>query len=144
MKIYLGTDHAGFEYKEKVKEHLLASGHEVEDLGAHTLDLADDYPDYITPVAKKVAEDSDAFGIIFGGSGQGEAMCANRIPGVRAALYYGGTKDFVALVREHNNANVLSVGARFLDLTDVLEAVDIFLQTPFSNEPRHVRRLSKF
>lgn len=144
MKIYLGTDHAGFGHKEAVKKYLLEKDYEVEDLGAHTLDLEDDYPDYITLVAECVAKELESRGIVFGGSGQGEAMCANRVKGVRAALYYGGTTDFISLSREHNDANILSLGARFLSEEETLQAVDIFLETPFSNEPRHIRRIEKF
>lgn len=144
MKIYLGTDHAGFDMKESLKTWLVSLGHDVEDMGAHTLELGDDYPDFVTPVAKAIASDNEARGIILGGSGQGEAMCANRIKGVRAMVYYGGTDDFVALSREDNDCNILSLGARFLSLEEAQKAVETFLATSFSNDERHVRRISKY
>ncbi|MBI1755282.1 RpiB/LacA/LacB family sugar-phosphate isomerase [Candidatus Azambacteria bacterium] len=148
MTIYLGSDHAGFKLKEKVKAALGQWGYEVADLGAFSLDTNDDYPDFITPVAKAVAHDliegKESFGVIFGGSGQGEAMAANRVDGVRAAEYYGGPLDTVKLSREHNNANVLSIGARFVKDQEALDAVKLWLGTPFSNDARHVRRIMKF
>lgn len=145
MKIFLGTDHAGFEYKEKIKEFLLNLDYEVEDFGAENLNEDDDYPDFITPVANAVAEDAESLGIIFGGSGQGEAMCANRIKSARAGVYFGGDFEIIKKIREHNNANILSIGARFISSDEELQdAIKTFLQTPFSNDERHVRRLSKF
>ena len=113
--IYLGADHAGFALKEELKQYLLGLAMEVEDLGAFELNPTDDYPDFIVPVAKKVAESPDQNrGVVFGGSGQGEAIAANKIKGVRAAVYYGGPLNIVELSRKHNNANVLALGARFL------------------------------
>jgi ribose 5-phosphate isomerase B len=146
MKIHLATDHAGFPHKELVKAFLLTQeGVEVIDHGAMTLAPDDDYPDYITPCAQAVAADPDSsMGVIFGGSGQGEAMCANRVPGIRAVVYYGGPTDILTLAREHNAANVLSIGARFITAEQVVEAITLWLGTPFSNEERHIRRLSKF
>jgi ribose 5-phosphate isomerase B len=160
MKIYLASDHAGFALKAALLEQLPLQGYEVEDCGAFILDHDDDYPDFITPLAKKVASDEGSFGIILGGSGQGEAMCANRIAGVRAAVFYGEMPvtetlgieggfsedgfDTVRLPRRHNNANVLSFGARFISGTEASEAVRIFLTTEFSDDERHVRRLGKF
>jgi len=154
MKIFIGTDHAGFETKEMLKVYFSELGYEVEDKGAFTFDQDDDYPDFITPVAEAVANEEGSFGIILGGSGQAEAMCANRIRGVRAALYYGtpakeqtdmsgNTLDMIASTRMHNNANVLSLGARFLTGDEAREAVRIFLNTPFSEEERHIRRIKK-
>lgn len=148
MKIYLGTDHAGFELKEKIKSWLLEWGYEFEDMGAYALDAQDDYPDFIGPVAKAVAlrqakGDYGIRGIIIGGSGQGEAMVANRFKGVRAAVFYGGNLDIVRLSREHNNANVLSIGARFITEDEAREAIKIWLETPFTDDPRHVRRIEK-
>jgi|SRR3989338_5938193 len=143
-KIFLGADHAGFELKEEVKSCLLGLGKEVEDEGAHTFNIEDDYPDFIVPVAKKVAQDPDNNkGIIFGASGQGETIAANKIKGVRAALYYGGDMKIVKLSRTHNNANILSLGARFLTKKDAIEAVKLWLETDFSNEKRHARRIKK-
>ena len=108
MKIYLASDHAGFELKQFLGEHLLQLGFSVEDCGAHELNPSDDYPDFIIPAAQKVAGDSNAKGIIMGGSGQGEAIAANRVKGVRAVVYYDGPIDIVKLSRSHNNANILS------------------------------------
>jgi ribose 5-phosphate isomerase B len=144
MKIYLGTDHAGFELKEALKAALTTAGHTVEDMGAHSYDAGDDYPDFVTPVAHAVAQDVDSFGIVLGGSGQGEAMCANRVPGVRTAVYYDGPMEIVRLAREHNNANILSLGARFVDEETAKEAVALFISTSFGNDERHARRLGKF
>lgn len=144
MTIHLAADHAGFELKEAVKKFLLEQGREVEDHGAFELDKKDDYPDFVAPCAEAVASTADAVGIIFGGSGQGEAMVANRHEGVRAAVYYGGKQEIVRLSREHNNANVLSIGARFVDADEALSVIKLWLELPFSNDERHVRRLEKF
>lgn len=143
-KVYLASDHAGFALKEALSAHVVSLGYEVHDVGAFTLDTDDDYPDFITPCAEHVAADTGSFGIVLGGSGQGEAMAANRVPGVRAALYYGGNRDLVRLTREHNNANVLSLGARFLSEEEAKETVSLFLSTPFSGDERHIRRIQKF
>jgi len=143
MKIYIGSDHAGYELKEKLKTYLSTLNHEVEDCGAFTLDNEDDYPDFIQPVAEKVAQNPESFGIILGGSGQGEAMCANRVTGVRASVYYGGTLDMIRVTREHNNANILSLGARFITEEEAKQAVELFLTTKFSTNPRHLRRITK-
>ncbi len=144
MTIHLATDHAGFLHKEAVKEYLISVGIEVTDHGALELVESDDYPDFILPAARAVSADSESLGIIFGGSGQGEAMVANRVPGVRAALYYGGPADILTLSREHNNANILSIGAHFVSVEEALQAVQLWLGTSFSNDERHVRRLGKF
>lgn len=154
MKIFLGTDHAGFEAKEKVKAFLMQEGHDVSDCGAFTFDVNDDYPDFIHPAAEGVSNDPESLGIIFGGSGQGEAMCANRHSGVRAAVYYGvpgkdqvdaGGKslNMIASTREHNNANMLSLGVRFLSDEEIISVVKLFIETPFSNGDRHLRRITK-
>ncbi|MBI2656964.1 RpiB/LacA/LacB family sugar-phosphate isomerase [Candidatus Woesearchaeota archaeon] len=144
QKIFLGADHAGFELKEHVKKYLLRLGFKVEDKGAYKFDPKDDYPDFIVPVAKKVAEDpANNKGIIFGASGQGEAIAANKIKGVRAALYYGGNTEIIKLSRTHNDANILSLGARFLSKEEAIEAIKIWLGTDFSNEARHARRIKK-
>ncbi len=161
MKIYLAGDHAGFRLKSAFLEHLPMLGHEVEDVGPHELVPEDDYPDYVTPLAERIAREEDAVGIVCAGSGQGEAMCANRVKGVRAAVFYGklpavgsldaeGARsqdglDIVRLARRHNNANVLSIGARFVSPEDADEAVRIFLSTPFdTSSERHSRRIAKF
>lgn len=144
MKIFLGTDHAGFEMKESLKTYLKELGYEVEDMGNTIYDEQDDYPDFISLVAKKVSENPEQNrGIIFGASGQGEAMTANRFKGVRAALVYSCNEAIVQLSREHNNANVLSLGARFLTDWEVKHLVKIWLETDFTGEERHVRRIRK-
>ncbi len=143
-KIYIGTDHAGYELKNKLKTFLSELGHTVEDKGPFAYDAQDDYPDFITPVAQAVAAEEGSFGVILGGSGQGEAMCANRIKGARAALYYGKEPSIITLAKEHNNANILSLGARFLTEDEAKEAIKLFLETPFTNDERHVRRIAKF
>lgn len=141
--IYLGADHAGFELKEEIKQYLKKQGTECEDLGAFALNPEDDYPDFIVPVAKAVARDPErSRGIILGGSGQGEAITANKIKGIRAAVYYGGSLDVVKLSRAHNNANVLSLGARFLTAEQAKEAVKLWLGTPFEGG-RHERRIEE-
>ena len=143
QKIFLGSDHAGFELKEHVKKYILKLGMKVEDMGAHKFDSQDDYPDFIAPVAKKVAKNPNSIGIIFGASGQGEAIAANKIKGVRAALYYGNNMEIVKLSRTHNNANILSLGAKFLTKQEAIEAVNAWLKTGFNNEVRHIRRIKK-
>ena len=142
MKIYLASDHAGFELKQFLGEHLLQLGFSVEDCGAHEMNPLDDYPDFIIPAAQKVAGDSNAKSIIMGGSGQGEAIAANRVKGVRAVVYYDGPIDIVKLSRSHNNANILSIGARFITPEKAAEAVDIWLKEPFEGE-RHKIRIEK-
>lgn len=142
MKIYLGADHAGFTLKEAVKEHLIANGYRVDDLGAVNYDPEDDYPDLVFPVAEAVVRDPESVGIIFGGSGQGEAMAANRIPGVRAAVFYDGPDQIVRLSRWHNNANILSLGARFIETNRALQMIDLWLKEQFEGN-RHQPRIDK-
>lgn len=173
--IYLAADHRGFELKGKIKEWLKKWGYEYEDMGPFEYDKDDDYPDFISKAAEKVSQDPDSSrAIIMGGSGQGEAMAANRYKGVRAAVFYGppyqfkvmtwrkwfmlgtgavgmsqGTefiilKQLVKLSREHNNANVLSLGASFIDVRAAKKIIKLWLDTPFSNEERHKRRIAKF
>ncbi|HLP86542.1 MAG TPA: RpiB/LacA/LacB family sugar-phosphate isomerase [Candidatus Paceibacterota bacterium] len=141
--IYIGSDHAGYELKEKIKQFLVDSGYEVEDKGAFNIDVNDDYPDFIVPVAKAVASNKGSFGIILGGSGEGEQISANKIDDIRAIEYYGGNLEIVKLGREHNNANILSLGARFIEENEAKEAVKIFLETEFKGDERHVRRINK-
>lgn len=143
MKIFLASDHAGFELKQKLVDFLHAKGHEVEDMGPTRLNPADDYPDYITPCAKRVADTPDSMGIIAGMSGQGEAMAANRVRGVRAAVYYGGPADIIKLSRRHNDANILSLGARFVSADEATQAVELWLATNFEHDERHQRRILK-
>ncbi len=155
MKIYLAADHAGFELKEKLKKFLEGPGYEIEDCGAFSFDQDDDYPKFVKLAAKGVAEDPERRkAIVIGGSGQGEAMVANRYRGVRAAVWYGpsaaeakeGNDLFriIKLSREHNDANVLSLGARFVKEDEAMKAVELWLRTPFSHEKRHERRLDLF
>ncbi len=144
MKIILAADHAGYNIKEIIKKYLLTkSGLEVLDVGARELNPDDDYPVYMAAAALKVAEDmsGNTKAIIFGGSGQGEAMVANRFPGVRCAVWYGGDKNILTVSREHNDANILSVGARFVDEKTISEDIDTWLNTQFSGEERHARRI---
>lgn len=144
MKLYLASDHAGFALKEELRGFLLGIGHEVVDMGANRYDEKDDYPDFALPVARKVAEDpAHTRGIVLGGSGEGEAMVANRIKGVRAVVWYGKNERIITLSREHNNANILSIGARFVSAEEAKQAVKLWLETPFSEDARHVRRLAK-
>lgn len=143
MKIYIGTDHAGFELKEALVPFLRANGHEVKDFGAHEFEALDDYPDFMRQVAEAVVKDNNARGIIIGGSGQGEAMCANRVKGARAAVYYGGPFDIAVLSREHNDANILSIGARFVEEEEAREVIRVWLDTPFSGVEKHSRRIKK-
>jgi ribose 5-phosphate isomerase B len=148
MKIYLASDHAGCELKERVKEALAKEGHELTDFGAATYNPDDDYPDFVWRAAENISHDymhgdTDSRAIIFGGSGEGEAMLANRFADVRAAAYYGGNTEILRLSREHNDANTLSIGARFVSEKEALEAIQLWLATDFSNEERHKRRLAK-
>jgi ribose 5-phosphate isomerase B len=142
MKIYIATDHAGFELKNRLKEFLQSRNYDVEDCGALVLDSSDDYPDFILPAAKKVAEDNNSKGIILGGSGQGEAMAANRIKGVRAMVYYDGPNEIVKLSRMHNNANIISFGARFVSYEKAVEVLKIWLDEEFEGG-RHEARINK-
>lgn len=142
MEIYLATDHAGFELKEILRKHLIEQGYNVIDCGATVFDSNDDYPIYISKAARAVSESpDDRKAIVLGGSGVGEAIVANRFPNVRAGLFNGGTRDTVKLSREHNNANILSLGARFLDPAQAISVVEEWLNTPFSEDERHVRRI---
>ena len=142
MKIHLATDHAGLELKNIIKEHLENQGHNVIDHGAHEYDALDDYPDFIFPCAKAVAADPKSRGIILGGSGQGEAMTANRVKGVRAVVFYNGPEEIVKLSREHNNANILSLGARFMNQAEIYDVIEMWLAEPFEGG-RHQRRIEK-
>jgi len=145
MKIYLATDHAGFELKNVIKEHLEESGiYEMEDCGAFTYEPLDDYPDYIFCAANKVSNSPvDSRAVIFGGSGQGEAMLANRYKNVRAAVYYGGPREIVSLSREHNDSNILSLGARFVTPNEAIAVVDLWLATAHLSDDKYSRRVKK-
>lgn len=156
MKIHLASDHAGYELKAQVRNWLESEGHEVIDHGAETLDPDDSYIDFIFPAAYAVADDPGSMGIIFGGSGQGEAIAANRVHGVRAAVYYGSAQaitavdasgrmsddiyEIVRLSRMHNDANVLSIGARFVSFEEVKKVATIWLNEPFSGLDRYANR----
>ncbi|MAD51378.1 MAG: RpiB/LacA/LacB family sugar-phosphate isomerase [Candidatus Marinimicrobia bacterium] len=142
MKIHVATDHAGLELKNSIREYLIDEGHDVTDHGAHEYDALDDYPDFIFPCAQAVAADPESRGIILGGSGQGEAMAANRIKGVRAAVFYNGPGEIVKLSREHNNANMLSLGARFMTEDEIYDIINMWLNEPFGGG-RHQRRIDK-
>ncbi len=142
MKIHIATDHAGLDLKNIIRDYLISKGHEVTDHGAHEYDALDDYPDYIFPCAKAVASDLESRGIILGGSGQGEAMAANRVKGVRAAVFYNGPVEIVKLSREHNNANILSLGARFMTEDEIFDVIEMWLDEPFGGG-RHQRRIDK-
>ena len=142
MKIHLATDHAGLELKNNIQDFLIKKKYDVIDHGAYEYDALDDYPDFIFPCAKAVALDIESRGIILGGSGQGEAMAANRIKGVRAAVFYNGPIEIIKLSREHNNANVLSLGARFMKKEEIFRVIEIWLSESFSGG-RHLRRVNK-
>ena len=142
MIIHLATDHAGLDLKNSIKAYLISKNYEVIDHGAHDYDPQDDYPDFIFHCAKAVAKDTNSRGIILGGSGQGEAMAANRIKGVRAAVFYNGPDEIIKLSREHNNANVLSLGARFMSEEEIYKIINIWLEEPFGGD-RHQRRIDK-
>lgn len=144
MKIFFASDHAGFEMKNSLIEFVKELGYETEDCGAYELNPNDDYPEFIKKAAQKVSEDSENNkAVILGGSGQGEDMVADKFPNVRSAEYYGGNLEIIKLSREHNDANILSLGARFLSLDEAKEAVRLWLQTPFSGEARHERRINQ-
>lgn len=142
--IHLATDHAGFEMKEFIKEALLELGYIVIDHGAHDYDPDDDFPDYIAQAALAVANgDEQTRGVIFGGSGQGEAMAANRIPGVRAIVYYHFDPQIIKLSREHNDANVLAIGSRFVSNEEAIESILFWLEIEFSQHENYIRRNEK-
>lgn len=143
-KIYIGADHAGYELKEKLKIYIKDDLYlEIIDKGAFSLNEKDDYPDFIIPVAEAISQEENSLGIILGGSGQGEGISANKIDGIRAIVFYGGNLEIVKLGREHNNANILSLGARFTKEDEAKKAVKIFIETKFSEEKRHIRRINK-
>lgn len=142
MRVFFASDHAGFELKKTLVEFVKNLGFEAVDLGPKELKEGDDYPLEVEKVGVEVFRDPEGSkGIILGGSGQGEAIVANRFPNVRAVVYYGGEKEIIKLSREHNDANVLSIGARFVSEKEAKEAVELWLKTEFSEESRHIRRL---
>ncbi len=144
MKIFFASDHAGFEMKNALVEFVKGLGFEVEDLGPNKFDPEDDYPLLIEKAGLEVFKNpKNSKAVVLGGSGQGEAMVANRFPNVRAAVFYGYDLEMAKLSREHNDANVLSLGARFLSLDEAKETVKLWLKTPFSGDRRHIRRLEE-
>lgn len=140
MRIHIGSDHAGLEFKAKIVQHLQKQGHDVTDHGPHEFDPLDDYPVFCIPAAQAVANEPGSLGIVLGGSGNGEQMAANKVKGVRAALVW--SKEIALLAREHNNANVISIGGRMHSEEFCLELVDTFINTPFPGDERHVRRIN--
>jgi len=142
-KIYISGDHAGFKLKEKLKPWLEKKKYSVVDLGPFEYNPRDDYPDFVIPMAKKVAKDKNSRGIIMAGSGQGEIIATNRIKGARAVLFYGRNPNILKLSRAHNDSNILSLGSRFLNEKQVKKAIGIWLKARFSNAVRHKRRLKK-
>lgn len=139
MRVHLGSDHAGFDLKNFLSSALRADGHEVIDHGPSAYDAEDDYPVYCIPAAEAAVADPGSLGVVIGGSGNGEQIAANKVDGARAALAYD--VDTAKLGRQHNNANVIGIGARMHTETEALELVRVFLATPFSDEPRHQRRI---
>ncbi len=143
MKIYIASDHAGYLLKNELALFLVQKGFEVFDCGPDTYNPTDDYPDFISVAARSVASDAESWGIVIGRNGQGEAILANRFPHIRCAVFYGGSKHVLTLSREHDNANMLSLGAGFITQSEAKIALELWLHTKFSGDERHVRRLSK-
>lgn len=139
MRVYLGSDHAGFKLKTALVEHLSTAGHEVVDIGPRAYDALDDYPPYCLETGRRVVADPGSLGVVIGGSGNGEQIAANKVAGVRAALAW--SQNTAQLSRQHNDANVISLGAREHDIPTAIGFVETFLATPFSRDPRHQRRI---
>ncbi|QKW06473.1 ribose-5-phosphate isomerase [Streptomyces sp. NA04227] len=139
MRVYLGSDHAGYELKNHLVEWLKANGHEPVDCGPHIYDAQDDYPPFCLRAAEGTAREEGSLGVVIGGSGNGEQIAANKVKGVRAALAW--SEQTAALGREHNDANVVAVGARMHSAEEATRFVEIFLNTPFSGDERHIRRI---
>lgn len=141
MRVHIATDHAGLEFKDALTLHLKAQGHDVVDHGAYEYDAEDDYPGFCISAAQAVANEPGSLGVVFGGSGNGEQIAANKVRGVRAALAWSiATAE---LAREHNNANVVGIGARQHSQDEAFAIIDAFLSTPFSEAERHVRRIGQ-
>lgn len=140
MRIHIASDHAGFELKAAAIEHLQAQGHQVKDHGALTYDPQDDYPPMCIAAAQAVVEDEGSLGIVIGGSGNGEQIAANKVKGVRCALVW--SKETAQLGRQHNNANVMGIGARMHSVEEALGLIDVFVAEPFSGDERHQRRIN--
>jgi ribose 5-phosphate isomerase B len=139
VRVYLGSDHAGFELKTHLAKHLAATGHEVVDIGPAVYDAEDDYPAFCIATAAAVVADKGSLGVVLGGSGNGEQIAANKVPGARAALAW--SVETATLARQHNDAQVVGVGARMHSTEEATAIVEAFLATPFSGEPRHQRRI---
>lgn len=139
MRVYLGADHAGFELKQAIIEHLKAGGHEPVDCGAFTYDAQDDYPAFCIAAAERTVADPGSLGIVLGGSGNGEQIAANKVPFARCALAW--SVETAQLARQHNNAQLIGIGGRMHSVEEALAIVDAFLSTPWSEEPRHQRRI---
>jgi ribose 5-phosphate isomerase B len=140
MRVYLGSDHAGYELKNHLLAWLEENGHEPVDCGPVDYDPDDDYPAFVLRAAQRAAADRDGVGIVIGGSGNGEAIAANKVKGVRAALVW--SEDTATLAREHNDANVISIGARMHTLEEATRYIELFLATPYSGSERHSRRIA--
>ena len=140
--IFLASDHAGFKLKERVKFDLEKKSYQIEDFGPKKLNKEDDYPDFIIPAVEKAIK-TNSIVIVFGGSGQGEAIAANKVKGARAVVIYNSNRKMIQLTKEHNDANVLSLGARFLTEKQAIQIIELWLKIKFSNEKRHIRRLNK-
>ncbi len=140
MRVHIGSDHAGFELKAYLVEQLTAEGHDVVDHGPHVYDAEDDYPVFCIPAAEAVVAEPGSLCIVIGGSGNGEQIAANKVDGARAALAYN--VQTAQLGRQHNDANVLGIGARMHTQEEALEMARVFLATPFSQDPRHMRRIA--
>ncbi len=145
MRIHIGSDHAGFELKEILAEHLSAGGHDVVNHGAPAFDPQDDYPSFCIATGEGVVADQaggvEALAIVIGGSGNGEQIAANKVPGVRAALAWNN--DTATLARAHNDANVISIGARQHSVDEAIALVEAFIAEPFTQDPRHIRRIEQ-
>jgi len=141
MRIHFGTDHAGFELKNVLVKHLTDEGYEVVDHGAYEYDAQDDYPGYCLAAAEAVKADPGSLGVVIGGSGNGEQLAANCVPGIRAILAW--STETAHLGREHNNAQIAAIGARVIAQDDAIAIVDEFVKTPFSEDPRHIRRIDE-
>ena len=141
MRIHIGSDHAGLELKGALVTYLQTQGHSVTDHGPHEFDALDDYPDFCIPAAIATVEDFGSLGIVLGGSGNGEQIAANKVRGVRAALAW--SVETAKLAREHNDANVVGIGGRMHSISECQAIIDAFIQTPFSKDERHIRRINK-
>jgi ribose 5-phosphate isomerase B len=141
MRIHIAADHAAFDFKAILADHLRASGHDVVDHGAHVYDALDDYPAFCLAAARAVVDDPGSLGVVMGGSGNGEQIVANKVQGIRAALAW--SVETAQLARQHNDANVISIGARMHSAEEALAIVDAFIATPFSGDERHARRISQ-